>query len=269
MNVPCPVPLLKPWSPAGYQVVEIADTRGAGPCLPASQREGHGKKPEAPRRPSSPVGYQVVQTADEKLRGPAPGRDKLPKSAPRATAARAGEDFGSLFVLGRRVRLTHSPNHNSSLVLWSSVAAALFVLVILTGALLARRSAVVDQRDHVVMARQPIQEAILPEAPQVVLPEEIANRQAAKAEAAPAEGHAPLAAVALANLPEVPAQGGFPDADVCDVGKAGEPRAGRETFGTAVQFVRNPQEAARIAKEERKLTFVLHVSGNFEDAAFT
>jgi hypothetical protein len=45
--------------------------------------------------------------------------------------------------------------------------------------------------------------------------------------------------------------------------------ADRETFGTAVGFVRNPREAARLAAAERKLTFVLHVSGNFEDDRFT
>jgi hypothetical protein len=42
-----------------------------------------------------------------------------------------------------------------------------------------------------------------------------------------------------------------------------------ETFGTEVEFARNTSEAARMAREERKLTFVLHVSGNFEDAQFT
>lgn len=43
----------------------------------------------------------------------------------------------------------------------------------------------------------------------------------------------------------------------------------RETFGTAVEFARNPVEAGKLAKEERKLAFLLHVSGNFEDAGFT
>jgi hypothetical protein len=44
---------------------------------------------------------------------------------------------------------------------------------------------------------------------------------------------------------------------------------GRETFGTTVEFVRNPLEAGRIAGAERRLAFHLHVSGNFEDEAFT
>jgi hypothetical protein len=40
-------------------------------------------------------------------------------------------------------------------------------------------------------------------------------------------------------------------------------------FGTSVDFVDTPSEAARIAKKEEKLVFVLHVSGNFEDPRFT
>lgn len=39
--------------------------------------------------------------------------------------------------------------------------------------------------------------------------------------------------------------------------------------GTTVEFVRSPSEAARLAKEEKKLVLVLHVSGHFEDPAFT
>ena len=41
------------------------------------------------------------------------------------------------------------------------------------------------------------------------------------------------------------------------------------SFGTTVEFVDTPSEAARIAKKEEKLVFVLHVSGNFEDPRFT
>ena len=42
-----------------------------------------------------------------------------------------------------------------------------------------------------------------------------------------------------------------------------------ETFGTQVQFVGNPADAARLARQENKLMFVLHLSGNFEDDKFT
>ncbi len=50
------------------------------------------------------------------------------------------------------------------------------------------------------------------------------------------------------------------------------PRSARpagETYGTSVLFLSNPDEAARLAREENKLLFVLHVSGNFEESCFT
>jgi hypothetical protein len=40
-------------------------------------------------------------------------------------------------------------------------------------------------------------------------------------------------------------------------------------FGTQVEFVDTPSEAAGRAAKEEKLVFVLHVSGNFEDPRFT
>jgi len=40
-------------------------------------------------------------------------------------------------------------------------------------------------------------------------------------------------------------------------------------YGTNVEFVGTPSEAAREAKKEQKLVFVLHVSGYFEDPKLT
>jgi hypothetical protein len=103
--------------------------------------------------------------------------------------------------------------------------------------------------------------------PMVVEPnavEPVAARPAPVADnAGPVQGR-PLP---LVNLP------GAVDADCPDCVEAKIPgaaaRPNREAFETAVQFVRNPQEAARIAKEESKLTMLLHLSGNFEDPGFT
>lgn len=39
--------------------------------------------------------------------------------------------------------------------------------------------------------------------------------------------------------------------------------------GTRVDFLCSPQEAAERAQKEKKLYFLLHVSGNFEDKKFT
>ena len=41
------------------------------------------------------------------------------------------------------------------------------------------------------------------------------------------------------------------------------------SYGTRVEFVSTPSEAARQAKKEQKLVFVLHVSGHFEDPTLT
>jgi len=40
-------------------------------------------------------------------------------------------------------------------------------------------------------------------------------------------------------------------------------------YGTAVEFFGTPSEAAKKARQDQKLVFVLHVSGHFEDPRFT
>ena len=44
---------------------------------------------------------------------------------------------------------------------------------------------------------------------------------------------------------------------------------GNQRYGTSVEWVGSPSEAAKIAREKEKLVFVLHVSGYFEDPNFT
>jgi hypothetical protein len=41
------------------------------------------------------------------------------------------------------------------------------------------------------------------------------------------------------------------------------------THGTAVNLAATPADAANEARKNNKLTFLLHISGNFEDADFT
>ena len=41
------------------------------------------------------------------------------------------------------------------------------------------------------------------------------------------------------------------------------------THDTRVAFICSPAEAARLAAADRKLTFLLHVSGDFDDSEFT
>ncbi|HEY7157864.1 MAG TPA: hypothetical protein VH575_28155 [Gemmataceae bacterium] len=42
-----------------------------------------------------------------------------------------------------------------------------------------------------------------------------------------------------------------------------------ETYGTQVLFLNNPAVAEETAMREKKLLFVMHISGNFEDSCFT
>ena len=44
---------------------------------------------------------------------------------------------------------------------------------------------------------------------------------------------------------------------------------GCRNFGTAIDWVTSPQEAARLARQESKLLMVMHLSGNFAKEAFT
>ena len=40
-------------------------------------------------------------------------------------------------------------------------------------------------------------------------------------------------------------------------------------FGTTIDFVDSPRDAAALARKQEKLVLVLHVSGHFEDPRFT
>ena len=52
--------------------------------------------------------------------------------------------------------------------------------------------------------------------------------------------------------------------------RADEPAAGTcGKYGTSVEFVSSPREAAKLAAKDEKLVFVLHVSGHFEDPGVT
>jgi len=51
--------------------------------------------------------------------------------------------------------------------------------------------------------------------------------------------------------------------------KEAEPAPGCGRHGTAIEFVETPSAAAKKAKKEQKLVFVLHVSGLFEDPTLT
>lgn len=73
-----------------------------------------------------------------------------------------------------------------------------------------------------------------------------------------------LASVALAALLALTAAAQDLDPTDAECGECGE-----ATYGTTIHWAGTPSEAARQAKAEEKLVFVLHVSGNFEEPDFT
>jgi len=89
-----------------------------------------------------------------------------------------------------------------------------------------------------------------------------------------------LALVTAAGLSLAPGPGGGSELNGKDRA-AGKPPAaapaakekkaetGCGDHGTAVQFFDTPSEAAKQAKKDQKLVFVLHVSGLFEDPKLT
>lgn len=55
----------------------------------------------------------------------------------------------------------------------------------------------------------------------------------------------------------------------CEKPPAAEAPLAGEMYGTQVLFLNNPAAAEAMAKREKKLLFVMHISGNFEDSCFT
>jgi hypothetical protein len=73
----------------------------------------------------------------------------------------------------------------------------------------------------------------------------------------------------VAPEPAVPTQ---PTVDPLLAASVAEPapaEAPCETYGTTVNFFSSQTAAARQAARDKKLQFVLHISGNFEDSKFT
>ena len=85
---------------------------------------------------------------------------------------------------------------------------------------------------------------------------------------------APLVGLALAGASELGSKPAVPGPAVRPV-KPIKPNVPKKdeavcgSHGTHVEFFDTPSEAAKVAKKEQKLVFVLHVSGNFEDPRFT
>jgi len=262
METRCPVPLQGPRSPLGYQVIEIEDEQAppSRACLQSSREHAERETPRPTRAPWAAVGCQVVEVGEKW----SPGVPPSTEPAVLAPKRRPVRQVQPLFLCGALV---------AGVFFLPALALGLLIVHLPTGSRTVPTDRTLAQKSGrtTAIAKAP-QEAVAgdaglggPMAAEGGMPGPVAGL--------PGSGCQPRGLYRI-QLPESdPAQA--PDKDLTEalppVAKeacqAGE--AERETFGTAVQFVRNPQEAARIAGAERMLTFLLHVSGNFEDDRFT
>jgi hypothetical protein len=86
---------------------------------------------------------------------------------------------------------------------------------------------------------------------------------------APLMGLAIVHGSELESKPAVPGPSARPVKPVKPVAPPDKTEGTCGSHGTRIDFVDTPSQAAKIAKKEQKLVFVLHVSGNFEDPRFT
>jgi hypothetical protein len=185
-------------------------------------------------QPWSPVGYKVTLISEEIV----PVAPPAPRPKPRFSKP--------------------APRRIKPGFYWSPVIlGGFFLLVALVGSYWLLAS---PARIPVPARLQPVQAMVQRPQAEVIIPAELAAAGPELAEVAPVKAKPEQQANPPEELqqPDQPA----PAQNACAQGD-------RETFGTEVAFVRNAQEAARLARQEHKLAFLLHVSGNFEDNAFT
>lgn len=152
-------------------------------------------------------------------------------------------------------RRAHARRQHLALCILFSIVGVMFVLLC-AAAMVFMSVQDMDAPRRMAWVQEEFPVPVAPQ--QVMLPDEPIPAQRAAALNNP---------VVVVQPPEAKDCAGGPENDckVCAAGKLVD----RDTLGTAVGFVRNPLEAALLARAERKLTYILHVSGNFEDARFT
>lgn len=212
--------------------------------------------------PWSPVGYQIVETQVQVPRkkpasaGPDPSLQKQQRGPSLPFGYRVtlvSEEPGKpMPVRHKPPQRPHRPSPKRAGVHWAPILlGGFFLFLAIYGAFLLSDSP----------RPAPLFQALAPAQQQaVVIPEEFAA----------------LAAVAPPNLADdqvrhVPLweEVAAPKFELAAENNAVGVKRECEKFGTDVEFARNPREAGRLAGAQDKLTFILHVSGNFEDAGFT
>jgi hypothetical protein len=73
----------------------------------------------------------------------------------------------------------------------------------------------------------------------------------------------------LPGLPNPAGNAATGNAATCSAAKQSSDGITYHTYGTHVKFVDDPTVAAKLALQQNKLLFVMHIAGNFEDKCFT
>jgi hypothetical protein len=216
------------------------------------------------------VGYQVVEVAGEQLPGtedaPQPGRHSPQRGHSQPPVPRAAAGFRVVELANKESAEESSPDPED---LWDRISSAEVdvrkAAEKRTERALpspGRGAATTPRRKH----RSPVRWAALAAGFVLLLAGGVALASflpvsSGGAVAVPSAASFPAGGSTAASVPT-----GGP---ACAARESSRPSRDRETFGTSVEFVRSPAEAGRIAAREEKLTLLLHVSGNFEDAGFT
>jgi hypothetical protein len=158
-------------------------------------------------------------------------------------------------------------------VYWPAVGTAAAVAVLLLAGLCAWAKTHPRPRKGVVPEPVDVNHAVLPtitadDPPQPLVPAAfVSDIRETAPESAPVARLRGFTPPAQERRPAAPLRGLLPPAPEQPQAGTGAPRA--ETYGTSVTFLASPAEAARQARRENKLLFVLHIAGNFEESCFT
>jgi hypothetical protein len=211
---------------------------------------------ERARRCSFFVPFKTVPKY-ERLRTTGSGAFLKEISMPRIVSAHPPPCLG---ILAKKPKPAsrQAPFRKPPLLYWQPVAAAVVITLVLVVTLsVATRPGYSSPQDAPVVSPLIPEDDAVPSGP-VVEPVPVTEVPVARAarKAGPDDAGMPLAVLKPALF--------FSRADERLTAQPGKP-----TFGTAVQFERNPSEAALVAEKEGKLLFLLHVSGDFEESEFT
>lgn len=229
MQVPSPLPLQNPWSPVGYQVCEVGEANTPDRHIPSTRPAPEGRR-------------KTIEPA----RTPwSPVGCRVVQVAEEKTPPRPRADSAEPCLAVRPIRKKSGPPVPAVVLL----VLIFFLMTFLSLVSLVALAVSTPTPPVVVVNDQPGQPMQVGWQQQAFIPAGVADLPVREKTKEPAPENQDL---------------------VCDKGdcKVGDPKS-KETFGTSVAFVRNPGIASGMAKQQQKLTFVLHVSGNFEDSRFT